>query len=850
MNAISIATAATATPAPAAVMFERKPLVDALAFLAKHAVEARNTIPIVSCVLIEATDDGARLTGSDLDLWLSTTIAAAWDVPGAIAVDARELLAAAKAGGDMVTIDADGRVSDGTLSSRIASRDASDFPRPKAFETGSRFALDAATLAHDLARVVPCISSEETRYYLNGVFIHTDNGSNGSPVSFHMATTDGHRLAQITRPVPAFEGDALPDTILPRKAIAAVRAAIGKKPAGTVSFDIRASRFVVEAGAWRLDSKAIDGTFPDYRRCIPSTGNGITMTADGAALARVLRAVTTSNGKKGGAVELTRDGDACRADYAPSDMENGVSRVRLLGTGTIAAEWSDDRTGEPENAWLSFNAAYLAPMADALDGPVTIAAADNDCPARVVTPAAPELIYVLMPVRPARVMLAQKAGTHKPRNRPVAVPVESASDVFDRTYRAAFEANDGPAMAAAVEAYRATDHCQSLGARLHSQIAMAAGNIRYRSRRDASAKPARVARESARVARSAKRDLAILRMAATYRRNGSLAFLRTSEERRLAVAADRAAKLAALAALPGYSADDARDVVPVVTVDGKRRFVRGDMLRNVLFSTADIVKADGTFPRGRFVKRLDRRDIARIVPDRAAAPVVPAPVVDVAPPVAPVERVETVEAETVAPVAVDAPAPVPAPDAVDVAALVATVAALASRVAELEATRVAPAPVPAAPASNDARDALIATLIAERDAIRAERDALATERDHAVAEYAAIQVEGGKAVAALDIARSMTHGLIDARKATAGRMRALRAASRAARDDARQLRSDMARVAAAMKADRAELARLRPVAAAIAALTAAPAAASPLPHGDPFVAHGGVPIADVMLVEA
>ena len=198
---------AAATPAAVAVLMDRKPLVAALSYLAQSIIEARNTIPIVSCVVLETCEAGTRMIGTDLDIVATCELPGAWEAPGSIVADVRALLAAVKAcDGDTVNLRLDGNgvlVSGDGIASRVSTLPRDDFPMLKR-ETESRFfVVRSAELAHDWTRARASISTEETRYYLNGIFMHAERveAGDGVPDTLTWASTDGHRLT--LHPPPA-----------------------------------------------------------------------------------------------------------------------------------------------------------------------------------------------------------------------------------------------------------------------------------------------------------------------------------------------------------------------------------------------------------------------------------------------------------------------------------------------------------------------------------------------------------------------------------------------------------------------------------------------------------------------
>ena len=775
-----------ATPANAAALIERKPLLDALTFLARHIVERGNTIPILSCVLICATDAGVRLAGTDLDIFAETTIPAAWDVPGSFAADSAALLAAVKAcDGDTINLAVDGgklKVWGSGVAVSVTILPACDFPAAKAIEKPARLVFDAATLAADVLRVRGSVSTEETRYYLNGAYFHAPVMAADAPPVLRMVSTDGHRLSVVERPLGAIEGDALPAHIVPRKLLAAMSALFGKKPAGDVAltFDGAACRMIVDCGDWSLRSKTIDGTFPEYGRVIPSQNmKQATFNADAlAATAKAMRKAVPAKQTRAVVVSLSSAG----ASLCMIGPDGSVA-------APLAASWIDTAAkGESEvqpSLDIGFNVAYLADLAAAFPaGDLVAHLADAATPVLWTSPAAPEFRMVLMPMRvddaPASSVKRQPAA-------PVVERVKSAVDVFSEAYRAAFEARDGAAMKAALGVYTQSadfirqNEMATFAGRAHSQLAMICARIRSDALRAVDMASFQAKREGLRLRRAVRRDTAICRSREGYRRGS---FARLGENMRRA---DETR--AQIAAIEGYLADDARDVLPVMLTDGKRSFVLASDLANVAATGIALRKASGEYARSRRRCAVMRSEIARIIQPREP------------------------KAKAAA---------APAADSSEIAALRDMVAAMAARIDALETTeRVAAVAVEPHAGDDDGRDAYIATLLAERDALRAERDAAIGERDEArqaltVADRAAADVNAERERASNEAAR-----LGEARLRTARRMVALRTAARAG-----------SATTAALDAATAELERLRPVAAAIAAMAgavAAPAASNVTP---------------------
>ena len=274
--------------APIKLVFEASQLAAALRD-ARAAVQRRNTIPILHNVLIEAAADGAvTITASDLDVMIVRRLRAAETSGAARFTIAGHRLAdvvAAFEGGAQVTIEVDGSaavVKSGRARLRFSTLPATDFPILPVPTSPTSFQIGAAALLRAISSVRHAISTEETRYYLNGIFMHVTAGK------LRFAATDGHRLARYVTDVPA-GADDMPDVILRTRCIELLRSAaddtdqvlrvaVGRD---RVSFDIDEMKIV---------AKVIDGTFPDYTRAIPaSTTSNVDIDADAldGALLRV-----------------------------------------------------------------------------------------------------------------------------------------------------------------------------------------------------------------------------------------------------------------------------------------------------------------------------------------------------------------------------------------------------------------------------------------------------------------------------------------------------------------------------------------------------------------------------------
>ena len=366
---------------------ERATLLKGLSHV-QSVVERRNTIPILSNVLIEATAEGAlRLMATDLDLQINESVAAAVDQPGATTVSAHTLFDIARklpegsqvqlsaAEGRMAIVAGRARFSLGTL-----PRD--DFPVIAEGELPTQFELPADTLKQIIDKTRFAISTEETRYYLNGIFLHVAATDGSAPV-LKAAATDGHRLARVTLPLP--EGAAgMPDIIVPRKCVAELRKLLDEVD-GSVGVSMSSTKIRFDLGQAVLTSKLIDGTFPDYSRVIP-TGNDKILTIDPRAFMQGVDRVSTIATEKTRAVKMALDRD--KITLSVTSPENG----------TAAEEVSGEYVALPFE--IGFNSRYLMDILGQIEGDtVEVHLADAAAPTLIRENDKAAALYVLMPMR-------------------------------------------------------------------------------------------------------------------------------------------------------------------------------------------------------------------------------------------------------------------------------------------------------------------------------------------------------------------------------------------------------------------------------------------------------------------
>ncbi|SFB52585.1 DNA polymerase-3 subunit beta [Rhizobium sp. NFR07] len=331
-------------------------------------VEARNTIPILSNILLEAEGGTLKVTATDLDIQATASAEADVQKAGTTTVSAKllgEIVRKASAADISISL-VDNRleVKSGRSKFKLETLPASDFPDILGKGTfDAEFDIDLAGL---FAPVAFAISTEETRYYLGGVYFHVVDGKAVA------VATDGHRLARNRGPVvPEFAG-----VIVGRKTV-------GLLPKGEVTVSVSQEKIRIQHADISLTANLIDGTFPDYQRVIPRDNDKI-ITVNRDEMMKAAERVVTVSSEKGRSVKLS---------IAPGSIALAARSDAGEAEDEVAAEYS----GEP--FYVGFNSQYVRDLFNVLPaGEVTMALSDGGG-AAVITGGLAGWDGVLMPVR-------------------------------------------------------------------------------------------------------------------------------------------------------------------------------------------------------------------------------------------------------------------------------------------------------------------------------------------------------------------------------------------------------------------------------------------------------------------
>ena len=358
------------------ISIERGALLKAVS-QAQSVVERRNTIPILANVLIEAEGDSVSFRATDLDIEVVDSAPAVVERPGATTVSAVMLHEIVRKLPDGALIS----LAEDAASGRLTGPPKEDFPVMASSEYSSNFSAKATDLRRLFDKAKFAISTEETRYYLNGVYMHVATGDNGP--ALRCVATDGHRLARIDCPLPD-GAQGMPGVIVPRKTVNELRKLLDDDEV-MIAVSVSETKVRFATPVISLTSKVIDGTFPDYTRVIPM-GNTRRLEVDASEFAKAVDRVATVSSERSRAVKLSLDED--RLVLSVNAPDSGAAEEEL------AVAYSDERLE------IGFNAKYLLEIASQVDrenavfmfnssGDPTLMREGNDTSA----------IYVVMPMR-------------------------------------------------------------------------------------------------------------------------------------------------------------------------------------------------------------------------------------------------------------------------------------------------------------------------------------------------------------------------------------------------------------------------------------------------------------------
>src|SRR5712672_178556 len=369
------------------VTVERADLLKSLSHV-HRVVERRNTIPILANVLLRSKVTELSLKATDLDLEVIETVTAEVNPGGATTVPAHmfyEIVRKLPEGAQIVLESSGDRavmsIRAGRSKFTLQTLPESDFPDLAAGDLTHKFTVGAADLKRLIDKTQFAISTEETRYYLNGIYLHAA----GTPKAqtLRAVATDGHRLAQFELPLPT-GAEGVPGIIVPRKTVGEVQRLIEDNEA-EIPVELSQGKIRFTLGETVLTSKLTDGTFPDYGRVIP-VGNDKELTVANKEFEQAVDRVSTVSSERGRAVKLS--------------LTNGRLMLSVTNpdSGSATEEIEVEYGSEPLD--IGFNSRYLLDIAAQLEGEAAVLKlADPGSPTLIQDRDTKGALYVLMPMR-------------------------------------------------------------------------------------------------------------------------------------------------------------------------------------------------------------------------------------------------------------------------------------------------------------------------------------------------------------------------------------------------------------------------------------------------------------------
>lgn len=364
-----------------------------------QVVEKKSVIPALGCVLIEANSDGkVLLSVCDLDILLKAEIAAEVALPGKIVVQAHLLNdIVRKSSADQnfgFQVDYEERrltLKFGRSKFRLPVLDAEDFPVMSPANDMVEFPIRAGVLQRMLYKSAICMSTEETRYYLNGVFLTQHRNTATNITTLRAVATDSHRMAIVDSEMPAGAENAAP-VIVPRKTVGIMSKLLSvANDEEVVSLSVNETKVLLKVGEMTLLSKAVDAKFPNYIQVVNLKTERAVFNLKVDEMAAAVGRVTTISDERTRLVDLK--------------FAEGAVNIFMRGQGNSeAVEVIDllDASNQKEAA-ITFNSRYLSDLMDRMSekGDLSIGIINDAAPCHLQELSDPDTLYILMPCRAA-----------------------------------------------------------------------------------------------------------------------------------------------------------------------------------------------------------------------------------------------------------------------------------------------------------------------------------------------------------------------------------------------------------------------------------------------------------------
>ncbi|OGW29924.1 MAG: DNA polymerase III subunit beta [Nitrospirae bacterium GWC2_57_13] len=351
-------------------------------------VEKRNTMPILSNMLLTAAKDGIEIVATDLEIGLRGSYAAEVKDPGAVCVSAKKLFEIVREVPEeeiqIETTDANGiKISSGHAQFKLVGLPQEEYPAlPEVPEEGM-IAIEGSTLRDMIRKTLYAVGDNDTRYVLNGLFVQMLPAKEG--LKIRMVGTDGHRLSMVDRTVKAQHAEET--VIIPKKAMMELRRLLEEDPSSTAELRMGFSKnhALFKRDGLVLVSKLIDGNYPNYQQVVPAQ-NKKKVSVGKDAFAHAVKRVSILSREKTNAVKMQLEKNRLILSTNNPELGEAVEELAVDFAG--------------EGLAIGFNSRYVMDVLGAMDkDTINLELNDPLSPCLITEADDPDYRCVVMPMR-------------------------------------------------------------------------------------------------------------------------------------------------------------------------------------------------------------------------------------------------------------------------------------------------------------------------------------------------------------------------------------------------------------------------------------------------------------------
>ncbi|UCF30922.1 MAG: DNA polymerase III subunit beta [bacterium] len=353
----------------------------------QNIVEKKNTVPILSNVLIDGSGGNLKLVATDMEVGISGYLDGSMKSEGAVTVSARKLFEIIKELPPEAEVSLqvrEGNISEitcGTSSFELKGLPAEDFPNLPSYEEENFLTLDAESFGEMIRKTIYAASTDETRYNLTGILLEMEDREGTNIV--RMVATDGHRLAMVEREA---KGSIRPgeSVVIPRKSLNEVRRLLDEGNEG-VEMDFQKQHGIFRKDSIVLTTRLIDMSFPSYQQVIPEE-NGTAATVDREGMISAIRRVSLLSSERSRAVKFTFSSSGITVFTNNPDLGAATESIPV--------------TYEGEDMEVTFNARYMLDTLNSMTADdVILSLKDELSPCKIFQKDDKSYIAVIMPMR-------------------------------------------------------------------------------------------------------------------------------------------------------------------------------------------------------------------------------------------------------------------------------------------------------------------------------------------------------------------------------------------------------------------------------------------------------------------